>query len=95
MYNYAIQYTAGTTEASSAETSCADGATTLIEPLYGSVTLNPDNEDYQQIIAECLVRKDVVDAGYTKSDFMRDLGTSADFLTENPVGADCIVNPKG
>lgn len=93
MYGYSIAYPAGTREASDAETACAIGTTILIETLYGSILTNPGNEDWPQLIVDCLVRNGIVGEGYSKADLFEELDANPVFREEDPVAAECLVAP--
>lgn len=93
LYQYGITYPPGTTEASPAESECAQGTTGIIEPLYGSVLMNPNNEDFLQLIVECLLRNKIVDNDYTKVDLLEELENSPVFREGDEVAAKCLFAP--
>lgn len=93
MYQYAITYPTGTTEASPAETDCAEGTTLLIEPLYGAIQTNPENGDFPQLIVDCLIRNEIVEAGYSKADLFDELEANPVFREEDQVAAKCLATP--
>ncbi|MFJ6678614.1 hypothetical protein ACIQLK_05720 [Microbacterium sp. NPDC091382] len=47
---------------------CAPGTKALIEGLYVDMLTNPNNRDYDELIAECFVKAGLVAAPFTKSD---------------------------
>lgn len=51
------------------ERRCSEETTFVIEPLYYLLKVNPDNEDFSALIAECLKQQGVVEAAFTKEDW--------------------------
>ena len=48
---------------------CATGTNALIEPLYTDMLRNPNNVDYDTLIAQCFVDAGLVDPPFTRDDF--------------------------
>lgn len=52
-----------------AELACDTQWMSSIDSLYNQTTLNPKNEDWDELVAACLVRKGLVPAGFTAQDY--------------------------
>jgi hypothetical protein len=64
-YNYTFPQSA---EAERIVTDCVRGTTELIEPIFVATLTNPNGEDLDDLIAECVVRKGLASPGYTGAD---------------------------
>lgn len=51
------------------EIRCSMETTRLVEPLYYSLQVNPDDEDFSALIAECLKQQGVVDDTFGKDEW--------------------------
>lgn len=76
---------------------CAEGTTAYIADLYMNIQANPNNQDINQLTAECLVNTGLADPSFT-GDKITELmaqGQSAKwpFDTEDQRFKDCMVNP--
>lgn len=76
------------------EAECTKSTPMLALSLYYQMRRNPQKQDEFTIIAACLVRKGVMPAGYTATDFARDRAMQPppkQFETED--AATCMVSP--
>lgn len=92
--------TEGSTEGDGFEAAfeeCSIGTTYLVGSLYDQMATNPDNADFVELIAQCLVRKEVYPAGFTKEEFLAIAQTAntlpADDPFFSPASAACQSNP--
>lgn len=68
---------------------------TEIEPLYAQVVVNPDREDLDELVVECLVGIGAVDKSYTAEDYREDLTNPEVSYAGDPQDVQvCVVNPK-
>ena len=65
-YDFAL---APTAEQETAEAQCSKETIQSIEPLYYSLQVNPDNENFSELTAQCLRSKGVVDESFTAKDW--------------------------
>lgn len=47
---------------------CSIGTTKVVEGIFSLIRENPTNEDRIQLLVDCMVRNELVPAGYTKAD---------------------------
>lgn len=57
-----------------AEQKCSDETTRSIEGLYSALKVNPENEDFSALAAECLRSRGVVGDAFTKKDWDQFVG---------------------
>lgn len=87
---------------------CSLGTVYLIEPVYGGMVSNPNNDDIYELTASCLVRHGVVPAPFSGDDFREWLaslpenggapaasGKSWDIDVETPDFSGCQADPLG
>lgn len=71
--SYSFPPSMGPERAGQVSQECSKGTGYLdISMLYASMHSNPQNEDFPELIAECLVRHGAVPEGYTAEDYRRD-----------------------
>lgn len=78
---------------------CHEGATALIEDLYIQMLTNPSGGNIEDAVAECLVRKGLVDATFTGAELRRlssadPRGKNMPFDTNDPEAVACRINPQ-
>lgn len=67
-----------------------------VRSLYASMRKNPDFRDPDELMAECLAREGLVDAGYSGEDFDRDMTSgSSPYDLDSVEFRRCIENPSG
>lgn len=75
---------------------CEKQSTGVVSPLYYQVRSNPTNRDMYSIMAACLVREHLTDAGYSASDYRRDFESNSFAFTEtDPRFISCNSDPLG
>lgn len=68
-----------------------------IELLYNAAVQNPENVPFEDLVVECLVRNGVVDAGYGRADYDRDMSAGTGpfaHLDSDPVALKCATTPR-
>lgn len=53
------------------ERRCSDETIGTVESLYYSMKVNPNNEDFNELIAECLRKNQIVEDSFTSKDWQR------------------------
>lgn len=69
---------------------CSVGTTQQIESLYGELVSNPTNGDYDQLVADCLVRSGLAPEGYTKEEFLAQREQNLAFDASDPRMQECF-----
>ncbi|MFW0774782.1 hypothetical protein ACLRGI_16610 [Paenarthrobacter nitroguajacolicus] len=59
----------GSAQVNADSTRCAEGTIKIIPGLYEAMQQNPENRDYDELYAECLVRHGVVEPPFSAKDF--------------------------
>lgn len=73
---------------------CAEGSTVLVAGLYVDQLTNSGAEDYDELIAACLVRAGLVEAGYSAAELDADTRDGTLPLDDTAPGFDaCMANP--
>jgi len=74
---------------------CTPGTRAVIEPLYVSMLTNPGNEDFDEIVAQCMNRHELADHEVTAEEIRRYLEEAAEppFDADDPKSGECIANP--
>lgn len=52
--------------------SCSEGTIDNTGPLYAAIARNPERKPFEELVVECLVRNNVVEANYTVDNFLAD-----------------------
>ncbi|MFF2389362.1 hypothetical protein [Agromyces sp. NPDC058104] len=96
-YNVSTSYPNGADTSGAVESECGQGTNGLIEVLYVSMTQNPENRPYNEVLAECFQRTGITKDGATRSDL--DAAFEEDRLNEvvdvEAQGfTDCMSNPS-
>lgn len=66
-----------------------------IEPLYGELFVNPDREDFGELVVECLVDIEAVDRSYTAENYREDIANAQEPYSGDPVDVQtCLANPR-
>lgn len=76
---------------------CAEGTVKIIPGLYKAMQQNPNNRDFDELYAECLVRHGLVKPPFTGSDFseaMADSENGTPWNIEDPVFRRCMSLPE-
>jgi hypothetical protein len=75
---------------------CSQGNGLVVRALYTSQRGNPDFEDVNELMAECLVREGLVAEGYSGDDYERDMtANDPSFDQSSDDLMRCQVNPVG
>jgi hypothetical protein len=99
-YNYTFPQSA---RAERIVNGCVRGTTELIEPIFVATLTNPNSEDLDYLIAECVVRKGLAPPGYTGADIKAEKrvairekrGIDFPFDEEDERFAACMADPSG
>lgn len=98
-----VQYrTPGSSEGDGFEAAfeeCSIGTTYLVGSLYDQMATNPNNGDFIEMIAQCLVRKGVYPEGFTGEDYLEIAQSAGTLPADDPFfsaeSAACESNPSG
>ena len=75
---------------------CSDSSgLTEVEVLHTSLASNPNNEDWQQLNVDCLIREGVVEPGFTKEDLDQWFATDDPMLRTGSKAKQCLDDPLG
>ncbi|MDR2372493.1 MAG: hypothetical protein LBD77_00005 [Bifidobacteriaceae bacterium] len=67
-----------------------------IDQLYLDMRRNPDNSDMDELMAACLARGGLVDASFTKNDYIAAMeGADLPWSGDDPVFQACLADPLG
>lgn len=74
---------------------CSEGTTQVVEALYGDVLRNPRNVDFEELVAECLVRSGLAPEGYDEEQYLRERsGTTNDDGVQQPQFSFDVEDPR-
>jgi hypothetical protein len=74
IYSYAVDGLAEGPAWDAIDLSCRLGNNALIEPLFVDMTVNPGRDDFQELIAKCLVSAGLVEPTFTAEELSKYLG---------------------
>lgn len=75
---------------------CSDSSgLTEVEVLHTSLASNPNNEDWQQLNVDCLIREGVVEPGFTKEDLDQWYANEDPRLGNGGEADKCTTDPLG
>jgi hypothetical protein len=76
--------------------SCSKGTTRLIEPLYVDMLTNPDNVDFNTVVAACFVRSKLVAPPFTAEDLkkLEAAASAGSATTTTPSNGTSTVSPS-
>ena len=66
-----------------------------VEPIYTSILVNPNNEDWDQLNVDCLIREGVVEPGFTKEDLDQWYANEDPRLGNGGEADKCTTDPLG
>ncbi len=94
---YGYELTTNTSDSEAVFDSCDDSALKPIELLYGPMLVNPQNQNVNDVYADCLKRAGIVSRDYTGQQFLADQkanGGPFAGATLDPGVQQCLMSPQ-
>lgn len=94
IYAYQVEGRAEGDAWDTADARCRQGTVDVIEPLYVDSTINPNSQDFVDLVVACLKEHGIVEPSYSKNDFLESFDAPP-WDPSDPTVASCMSRPVG